>query len=247
MVRLLTEIARRYPGVEDAAELVRSGQVRVDGSIVLNEASLVRPGASIVIRAPSALRGEAKLRAALDAFDVPVAGRVALDAGAAAGGFTRVLLERGARRVYAVDAGHGQLLGSLRQDPRVVNLERTNLADAHLLIGAAVIELVTLDLSYVSLAVAVPQLNRVAIAGTATLVALVKPMFELRLPQPPTAPEDLHAALRHAVAGIESAGWEVLRSIESPVRGSRDAIEHLVLARRSSAWAVAAGQSVPGG
>ncbi len=74
------------------------------------------------------LRGEAKLRAALAAFDVRVTGRVCLDVGAAAGGFTRVLLEAGASRVYAVDAGFGQLLGSLRQDPRVVNLEATNVA-----------------------------------------------------------------------------------------------------------------------
>ena len=74
------------------------------------------------------LRGEAKLRAALAGFDVRAAGRVCLDLGAAAGGFTRVLLEAGAARVYAVDAGFGQLLGSLRQDPRVVNLEATNVA-----------------------------------------------------------------------------------------------------------------------
>jgi 23S rRNA (cytidine1920-2'-O)/16S rRNA (cytidine1409-2'-O)-methyltransferase len=232
MVRLLAEVARRHPDVGDPADLIRSGQVRVDGSIVLNEASLVRAGAAIVVRASAALRGEAKLRAALDAFAVPVAGRVALDAGAAAGGFTRVLLERGASRVYAVDVGHGQLLGSLRQDPRVVNLERTNLADAHTRTGDAVIDVVTLDLSYVSLAAAVPQLNRVAIAGDATLVALVKPMFELRLPQPPVAVADLEDALGRAVAGIGSAGWEVLGSIESPVRGARDAIELLVAARR---------------
>jgi 23S rRNA (cytidine1920-2'-O)/16S rRNA (cytidine1409-2'-O)-methyltransferase len=232
MVRLLAEVARRHPDVGDPAGLIRSGQVQVDGSIVLNESSLVRAGAAIVVRAPAALRGEAKLRAALDAFAVPVSGRVALDAGAAAGGFTRVLLERGASRVYAVDVGHGQLLGSLRQDPRVVNLERTNLADAHTRISDAVIDVVTLDLSYVSLAAAVPQLNRVAIAGDATLVALVKPMFELRLPQPPTAVADLDDALGRAVAGIESAGWEVLGSTDSPVRGARDAIELLVAARR---------------
>lgn len=233
MVRLLAEIARRYPDAGDPAALVRAGQVQVDGSIVLNEASLVRQGASVVVRPLAPLRGEAKLRAALDAFPVEVAGRVALDAGAAAGGFTRVLLERGARRVYAVDVGHGQLLGSLRQDPRVVNLERTNLADAPARIAGALIELVTLDLSYVSLSVAVPQLDRLAIAGGADLVALVKPMFELRLPQPPTARDRLEAALGRAVAGIEAAGWPVLGSIESPVRGSREAVEFLVHARRA--------------
>src|SRR5262249_56223844 len=103
------------------------GDVRVVGVVRTSPASLVRVGASIVVGGSAPLRGEHKLEAALAAFDVHVTDRVALDVGAAAGGFTRVLLRAGARRVYAVDAGYGQLLGSLRQDPRVVNLEATNL------------------------------------------------------------------------------------------------------------------------
>src|SRR5207248_5685095 len=110
-------------------EAIAEGRVLVDGRIVTNPRSQVRRDALVSIRRPTALRGEAKLRAALAAFEVPVAGRVALDAGAAAGGFVRVLLELGAARVYAVDVGHGQLLGSLRQEPRVVTLERTNISD----------------------------------------------------------------------------------------------------------------------
>src|SRR5262245_23079822 len=106
---------------------------------------------------PVALRGEAKLRHGLRAMAVPVEGRVALDVGAAAGGFTRVLLEAGAVRVYAVDAGHGQLLGSLRQDPRVVALERTNLGALTLELVPDVVEVVTMDLSYLPVARAAPQ------------------------------------------------------------------------------------------
>lgn len=170
------------------------------------------------------LRGEAKLEAALAAFAVDVRGRVALDAGASTGGFTRTLLRHGARRVHAVDAGHGQLLGSLRQDPRVVNLERTNLGEV---VIPERIELVTLDLSYLPLADAVPQLDRVDVVGD--LIALVKPQFELRLAAPPADPRP---ALDAAVAGIERAGWHVRDTIESPVRGAHGSVEYLVFATR---------------
>ena len=109
--------------VEHPAAAILAGRVLVDGRIVTNPRSLVRSDAAIVVRDPKPLRGETKLRAALAGLDVRVSGCVGLDLGAAAGGFTRALLAAGVRRVYAVDAGHGQLLGSLRQDARVVNLE----------------------------------------------------------------------------------------------------------------------------
>ncbi len=117
---LAAELARAHPHVEDPAAYVSEQGVLVDGIVVDNPRSLVREGARIELRVSTPLRGETKLRAALDTFGVDVAGRVALDLGAAAGGFTRALLEAGASRVYAVDAGYGQLLGSLRQDRRVV-------------------------------------------------------------------------------------------------------------------------------
>ena len=124
--RLESEVARRYPDIPDPAGEIAAGRIAVDGRVAANPATLVRPQASVarVVHVP--LRGEAKLRAALTAFGVDPRGRVAVDCGAAAGGFTRVLLDAGARRVYAVDAGFGQLRGSLRADPRVVVLERTN-------------------------------------------------------------------------------------------------------------------------
>jgi 23S rRNA (cytidine1920-2'-O)/16S rRNA (cytidine1409-2'-O)-methyltransferase len=130
--------------------------VLVDGRLIDNPRSLVREGARIALRIEAPLRGEAKLRAALVAFGVSPATRVALDLGAAAGGFTRVLLEAGAARVYAVDAGYGQLLGSLRQDRRVVVLERTNLGDLDTSRVPEAIGLLTIDLSYLSLREAVP-------------------------------------------------------------------------------------------
>ena len=231
--RLGEHLSAVRPGIVDPAAEIAAGRVLVDGRIVTNPASMVPRDASIVVRGPIVLRGEAKLRAALAAFpDVRLAGRVALDTGAAAGGFTRVLLAAGARRVYAVDAGHGQLLGSLRQDPRVVNLEATNLADLDRRRVPDVVEVVTLDLSYLALAAAAEQLRRVPLADDADLVALVKPMFELQLAAAPTDRASVDAAVARAAQGIADAGWEVVACSESPVRGARGAVEGFVRARR---------------
>ncbi|HEV3274909.1 MAG TPA: SAM-dependent methyltransferase [Candidatus Dormibacteraeota bacterium] len=179
------------------------------------------------------LRGEAKLRAALAEFDVRASGRICLDLGAAAGGFTRVLLEAGAERVYAVDAGFGQLLGSLRQDPRVVNLEATNVAllDTRLIPDA--IDLVTIDVSYLALAAAVAQLDRIVLARDADLIGLVKPMFELRRATAPSDAISVDAATERAAAGVAAAGWRVIGAMPSPVLGGRGAVEALLHARRS--------------
>jgi 23S rRNA (cytidine1920-2'-O)/16S rRNA (cytidine1409-2'-O)-methyltransferase len=174
------------------------------------------------------LRGSMKLRAALDAFGVSPAGRICLDVGASTGGFTSVLIERGAAKVYAVDVGHGQLLGSLRQDPRVVNLERTNIADA---VIEEPIDLVTVDVSYLSLAEAVRQLERLAFGDGAELVGLVKPMFELRLANAPKDDASLDEAIERATAGVSRAGWRVVKTMASAVRGTKGAIEGFVHAR----------------
>jgi 23S rRNA (cytidine1920-2'-O)/16S rRNA (cytidine1409-2'-O)-methyltransferase len=231
---LLRAVRSLQPAVVDPAGLIAGGGVKVDGRINRNPESVIGPGSTVALVEEPVLRGEAKLSAALDAFEIDPAGRVALDVGAAAGGFTRVLLARGARLVYAVDAGHGQLTGALRQDRRVVNLEATNLGALSTRVVPEPIELFTLDLSYLSLANAVPQLDAVDQARSVDLVALVKPMFELHLPTPPNSPEELQEALSRAKDGISAAGWEVVHSIDSPVTGSRGAIEFLVHARRVS-------------
>ena len=153
--------------------------------------------------------------------------------GAAAGGFTRVLLARGAGRVYAVDAGHGQLRGSLRQDPRVVNLEGVNLGTLDPTLVPDPVSLFTVDVSYLSLADAIPQLARVSIAAGADLVALVKPMFELALPVAPVDDDSIEKATALAADAATRSGWTVLRTMRSPVTGARGAPEALLHARRS--------------
>jgi 23S rRNA (cytidine1920-2'-O)/16S rRNA (cytidine1409-2'-O)-methyltransferase len=217
-----------------AIELIAQGHVQIDGRIVDNPRARVPATAAVVIRPARQLRGGIKLAAALEQFAVSIRGRIALDVGAAAGGFTTVLLAAGASRVYAVDAGFGQLLGSLRADRRVVNLERHNLGelDGNLIVDP--IGVVTADVSYLSIAAAVPQLEVVKLDADCDLIALVKPMYELRAAAAPTAPEELRRALRHACAGIAAAGWTVQATMRSPVRGARGTVEFLVHARRGT-------------
>ena len=222
------ELLVSHPSIPNPDAAISRGEVVVDGRIVYNPASLVRQGASIRLRVDEPLRGEAKLRAALTSFRIDVVDRVALDVGAAAGGFTRVLLQAGARLVYAVDAGHGQLLGSLRQDPRVVNLEATNLAELNSDLVADVVDLFTLDLSYLALSEAVSQLGPLRIADSAHAIALVKPQFELGLSEPPRDRAQLAKAVTKARAGFLAAGWHVPEWMESPVRGRRDSSEFLL-------------------
>lgn len=230
-VPLLRRLLDDLPELDDPEGAIASGWVTVGGRVLTNPAARVGVAESIVVRSTAPLRGEAKLRAALDTWDITVDNRVAVDLGAAAGGFTRILLDAGARRVHAVDAGHGQLLGSLRQDERVVNLESTNLGDLTPSMIGEPVDVVTADLSYVSLAAALTQLT-IEFAPSADAVLLVKPMFELALPAPPTDEGELQRALDVGITGIEAAGWRVRESMRSPVTGRRGAIEFLVWGSR---------------
>lgn len=206
----------------------------MNGIPVRNPRSMVDAGAAVTLATPRRLRGAVKLEAALDRFRIPVAGRVAIDIGASVGGFTSVLLERGARRVYAVDAGRGLLREELRRDARCTDLGGVNLGQLDRALVPDAIDLVTIDVSYLALADAVPQLGALALATApaADLVALVKPMFELRLAAPPDVAR-LPEAEAHAARGIAAAGWHVVASIPSPVPGARGALELLLHARRS--------------
>jgi 23S rRNA (cytidine1920-2'-O)/16S rRNA (cytidine1409-2'-O)-methyltransferase len=230
--RLVDELARTHPHLDNPEARIRAGEILVDGIVRTNPETLVRIGVSIAVRRDAPLRGELKLDAALAAFALDVRDRVALDVGAAAGGFTRSLLRAGARRVYAVDAGYGQLLGSLRLDPRVVNLERTNLGDLTTALVPECIDFVTIDVSYLALADAVPQLERIELAVSADAVALVKPQFELGLARLPEDEPRLREAVVRARYAFEANGWTVTGVIESPVRGRRGSIEYLVKASR---------------
>lgn len=232
MRRLRSRVAEVCANPDEADARILAGEVQVDGSIVTNPGSLVRPTSSVAIRERHVLRGRRKLEAALGHWRIPLTGAVALDAGAAAGGFTQALLDAGADRVYAVEVGYGQLLGSLRQDDRVVSLERVNVGELETGLVPDRLDAVTLDIGYLALARGVPQLNRLSFAPGCELVALVKPMFELGLAAAPADRATLDAAREHAVGGIAAAGWEILDWIDSPVPGAKGAREMFVRARR---------------
>jgi 23S rRNA (cytidine1920-2'-O)/16S rRNA (cytidine1409-2'-O)-methyltransferase len=168
------------PSRERARALIMAGEVRVDGRILDKAGALVPADAHVELVGPAAemryvSRGGLKLERALDVFRLDPAGRVCLDAGASTGGFTDVLLRRGAARVYAVDVGRGQIAWSLRSDPRVVLMERTNLR--HLAALPEAVECATLDVSFISLRLVLPPVAALLASG-GWVVALVKPQFE---------------------------------------------------------------------
>jgi 23S rRNA (cytidine1920-2'-O)/16S rRNA (cytidine1409-2'-O)-methyltransferase len=234
--RLIDLLLDKDPPVDDPEAALAELRVTVDGSVVTNPASLVRPDARILVKPLKEPQGVRKLGAALDNFGIDPTGAFALDLGACTGGFTLALLERGAARVVAVDVGYGQLLGSLQQDARVVNLERTNVADVTPGLIGGHPDLIVVDVTKLSLREVGRQVvdNDVPAAGT-ELVGLVKPMFELARGDLPTTDSELAEAVRLAVDGLAEQGWHVVATMESPVRGHRGAVEHFVHARWPSA------------
>lgn len=167
---------------QQAAELIGAGRVRIDGMPAAKPATAVSVDANLTVIETDerawVSRGAHKLIGALDAFELPVEGRRCLDAGASTGGFTEVLLERGAAEVVAADVGYGQLAWSLRSDPRVQVLERTNVRDLTPEAIGGPVELIVADLSFISLATVLPALTACAVPD-ADIVPMVKPQFEV--------------------------------------------------------------------
>ncbi len=230
--RIVRLVERLNVDRHEAIQLIEAGRVMVNGIVTRNPHTLVATDASVTLKKERTLRGTIKLRAALARFDIDVAGCVCLDVGAAAGGFTTALLEAGASKVYAVDTGYGQLRGSLRQDRRVVNLERTNLRDLDRTLAPETLGLVSMDLSYVALAAAVPQLARLSWTVAAHMLALVKPTFELGAASLVTDPEAVTKAVAAVTTAAESTGWSVVGSMPAPPTGDARAAEVFVHARR---------------
>ena len=216
-----------------AQALIRAGDVRVAGQPFDKPGMPVARDATIELREAATYvgRGGIKLAAALDAFGVDPTGANCLDVGASTGGFTDCLLQHGARRVYAVDVGRAQLAWSLRQDSRVVNLERQDIRS----LGAldAPIHLAVVDVAFISLTLVLPHVAPL-LEASARVIALVKPQFEagrdrvgrggvVRDPQ-------VHAdVLARTLLWAERRGWRTLDAIASPVEGARGNREFLVL------------------
>ena len=182
--RIDVELVRRglARSRQQAAELVNAGRVSVNGMPATKPATAIEVTSAVTV-SPSdertwVSRGAHKLIGALDAFGIDVTGRLCLDAGASTGGFTEVLLDRGALRVVAVDVGYGQLAWSLRSDPRVVVVERTNVRNLTVEALGEPAGLVVADVSFISLTTVLPALTSCA-APDADIVPMVKPQFEV--------------------------------------------------------------------
>lgn len=167
---------------EQARRLIMAGAVVVDEQQVDKPGASIDPAATLRIkeeaRAPYVSRGGQKLEAALQKFNVDVAGVVALDVGASTGGFTDCLLQHGAAKVFAVDVGYGQLAWSLRQDPRVINLERRNIRTLDPTVLSETPALAVIDASFISLSSVIPSVLPL-LTPQGRIIALIKPQFEV--------------------------------------------------------------------
>ncbi|MFL5673984.1 MAG: TlyA family RNA methyltransferase [Chloroflexota bacterium] len=222
-----------------AQALVLAGKVRVgDGDAARHDrkpGDLIDPATTITVATPEPYdsRGGYKLAAALDAFGIDPAGLTALDVGASTGGFTDVLLQRGARRVYALDVGRGQLAETLRADPRVVSMERTNARALTATTLPEPIDLVTIDASFISLdKILGPVATTLRPGSGRHVVALVKPQFEAgkgRTDHGVVRDPAVHReVLERAVVAAQTHGLGTRAVIASPITGPEGNREFLV-------------------
>jgi 23S rRNA (cytidine1920-2'-O)/16S rRNA (cytidine1409-2'-O)-methyltransferase len=233
------------PSRARAQALLLGGRVRVgDGDAARTDrkpGDLVSPevGVEVAVPEPYVSRGGHKLAAALDAFAIDPRGRACLDAGASTGGFTDVLLQRGARRVYAVDVGRGQLAEALRSDPRVVSLERTNARTLGPDAFPEPIELAVIDVSFISLGLVLGPIAATLAPGPTPIVALVKPQFEAGRDQVRggvVRDRAVHrAVLERVTARAAELGLGPRGAIASPIRGPEGNREFLVHLERGPA------------
>jgi 23S rRNA (cytidine1920-2'-O)/16S rRNA (cytidine1409-2'-O)-methyltransferase len=220
-----------------AQEAIAAGLVQADGRTLRKASELIGAATHIEARAPYpwVSRGGVKLEAALEAFGFDPAHRICLDIGASTGGFTHVLLARGAAEVHAIDVGHGQLHESLRCDARVLARESTDARDLTPQSFRQAPQFITCDVSFISLALVLPPVLALA-SPDAVLVALIKPQFEVG----PSATvkgivKDAQAHTQvcaRITALVDHLGWKVMGLIPSPIEGADGNREFLLGARR---------------
>ena len=219
---------------ERARTTIMSGLVFVNGNRVDKPGTAVSPDARIEVRGealPFVSRGGFKLDKALKVFPVDPAGKICLDCGASTGGFTDVLLQHGAAKVYAVDVGYGQLAWKLRTDERVVNLERTNLRYVTREQIPDPIDLAVMDVSFISIRLIIPALRQL-LKPEADLICLIKPQFEAGRDdvgkKGVVRDSEVHVrVVSDILAFAENEGLSVLGLDFSPIRGPEGNIEYI--------------------
>jgi 23S rRNA (cytidine1920-2'-O)/16S rRNA (cytidine1409-2'-O)-methyltransferase len=226
---------------QQAAELIGAGRVTIDGMPAAKPATAIAVSATLTVERDERTwvsRGAHKLIGALDAFGLWADGRRCLDAGASTGGFTEVLLDRGAREVVAVDVGYGQLAWSLRNDPRVIVLERTNVRELTADMIGGTVDLVVADLSFISLATVLPALTACA-SDDADIVPMVKPQFEVGkdrvgaggVVSDPQLRVDAVLAVARRAAELQ---WHTVGVTASPLPGPSGNVEYFLRLRATT-------------
>lgn len=222
-----------------AQSLVMARRILVNGKHVEKPGTPVGDDDVLAIEAlehPWVGRGGMKLAHALEQFAIDVTGKVCADIGASTGGFTDVMLQRGAAKVYSIDVGYGQLDASLRNDPRVVNREKVNARYLEAADFAEPVAFVSIDVSFISLTLILPAAMK-CLAPNGEIVALIKPQFEVgksEVGKGGIVRDEIKrtSAVNGVVEFARGLGLEVLGVIESPIKGAEGNVEYLMHARR---------------
>ena len=225
---------------ERAKALIMEGKVIVDGVTVIKAGTLVNRDSDIVLKKgdiPDVGRGGLKLKAALDFFTIRPQDKIVMDIGCSTGGFTDCVLKEGALRVYAVDVGYGQIDWSLRQNPKVILLEKTNIRYLEKEKVPDLVDLIVIDVSFISLTKVLPK-SLEFLDDNGVILALIKPQFEVgrEMVEKGGVIKD-ESKRMHAIEDIKSftasMGLETIGVFESPVHGQKGNIEYFIYLRRN--------------
>jgi 23S rRNA (cytidine1920-2'-O)/16S rRNA (cytidine1409-2'-O)-methyltransferase len=218
-----------------AQAMIMAGNVLVNSRLVEKSGHLVSEASEIALKGetlPYVSRGGLKLEKALESFEISVHGLVCLDVGASTGGFTDCLLQHGAARVYAVDVGYGQLAWQLRQDSRVIPIERMNIRNMPRDMLPEPVDLVTIDVSFISLKIVVPAVMKF-IQKPARIIALIKPQFEVGKGKVGKGgvvrdPLQHESVIDELIRFFNDSGWTSLAVVPSPILGPSGNKEFLI-------------------
>jgi 23S rRNA (cytidine1920-2'-O)/16S rRNA (cytidine1409-2'-O)-methyltransferase len=227
-------LKEKIPSRARAQKLIEEGTVLVNGKVVTKSAQKIFDTDTVVLTGqdiPWVSRGALKLLAAFDEWNIDVRGKVCLDIGASTGGFTEVLLTRGAKKVFALDVGHGQLHEKIQKDERVISMEGTNIRDVFATDLPEPIEFIVVDVSFISLEKVLPHVFQL-LSESGSFVALVKPQFEVgkeNIKKGIVVDEKLRAeVLQKIVELVKTAGFKNVRTIDSPIEGGDGNKEFLI-------------------
>ena len=230
-----------YPSREQAQRAVMAGEVRIGEQVAQKPSVLIDPDARIATTASPRFvgRGGLKLEGALDFFEIAVRDQIAVDIGASTGGFSDCLLQRGARKVYAIDVGHGQLAWKIRSDPRVTVFEKTNARTITPSLIGEVANICVVDVSFISLTLILPNAFQL-VSASGSVLALIKPQFELERAEVGRGgivrDSSLHEKAKRKIASfIENSGNTVVGISPSSIAGTDGNREFFICARKPSA------------